>query len=140
MKTLLLGLAAAASLAMAAQALAHDHDDNDEVWAAQSYGDFNQQYQHIWQGIQHGVGDGSYNIYQARQYYRDLQGILARADWQERRGYYDPSDIEARLERLHDRMHVAHERGHERLNDDWNNGGDYGYSNRSYGYRPYSRR
>ena len=140
MKTLLLGLAAAASLAIAAPAFAHDHDDNDEVWAAQSYGDFNQQYRHIWQGIQHGTGDGSYNSYQARQYFRELQGIRARADWMNQRGYYDPRDIEARLDRLHGRMHDAHERGHERLDNDWNYGRDYGYSNRSDSYRPYGYR
>ena len=52
-----------------------------------------------------------------------------RADWQERSGYNDLDDIEARLETLYDRMHVAHERGHERLDNDWS-----GYGNRAFGY------
>ena len=42
----------------------------------------------------------------------------------ERNGRYDPEDTQARLERLHETMHAAHEAGHERLdrynNSDWN--------------------
>jgi hypothetical protein len=42
----------------------------------------------------------------------------------ERSGRYDPEDTQARLESLHEAMHAAHERGHERLdrynNSDWN--------------------
>ena len=155
MKTLLLGIAAAATLAIAAPAFAHP---DDEEYGVDTYANFNQEYQHIWQGIQHGLSDRSYTSYQAQRYWRELQDIRARAYWEERRGYYDPEDIQARIEQLHTRMHVAHERGHERLNNDWNynggydrggynggydrnyNGGyDRGYGN-YYGNSPYGRR
>ncbi len=126
MKNILLALLAASSLAVAAPALAHgdgDDDNDSAAWSAQSYGDFSGLYQHIWQGIQHGVGDGSYTNYQARRFYRELQRIRYRADWEERTGRYDPEDIQYRLQRLHDIMHVAHERGHERLDRE----GDWAY-------------
>lgn len=132
MKALLFGLAAAASLAVAAPALAHDED---EAWHVDSYTSFNQQYRHIWQGIQHGIGDGSYTRWQAQRYARELQSIRARADWEERTGDFDPEEISQSLEQLHASMHVAHERGHERLDaqaNDWNYSGQTGY----YGYRP----
>jgi hypothetical protein len=45
----------------------------------------------------------------------------------ERRGVYDPQDIQQRLERLHDYMHVAHERGHERQDERYGYGDRYGY-------------
>lgn len=100
---------------------------DDEAWnnGGASYEDFNQEYQHIWQGIQHGLSDGSYTRRQAQGFYRAMQQIRARANWMERNGRYDPEDTQARLERLHETMHAAHERGHERLdrynNSDWNN-------------------
>ena len=101
------------------------HHDND-TWnnGGATYADFNQEYQHIWQGIQHGLSDGSYTRRQAQGFYRAMQQIRARASWMERSGRYDPQDTQARLERLHETMHAAHERGHDRLdrsNDsDWN--------------------
>jgi hypothetical protein len=128
MKRLFLALMATTVLAAGGPALAHD-DDDDGAWGAASYQAFDQQYHHIWDGIQHGMSDGSYTPGQARYFYRQLQTIRARADWEQRSGYYDQGDIEARLETLHDRMHVAHERGHERLDNDW--------SSYSYGSRPY---
>jgi hypothetical protein len=130
MKKLLIALLAATAVAAAAPA-AFAHDDDD--WSAESYGQFTQHYQHIWEGIQHGVSDGSYTPSQARYFYRQLQNIRGRAEWQSRSGYYDPQDINDRLEDLHDRMHVAHERGHDRLDS-------YGYGAGAYSYAPYSYR
>ena len=134
MKSLLFGLAAAATLAVAAPALAHDED---EAWHVDSYSSFGQQYQHIQEGIRHGISDGSYTRWQAQRYYRELQTIRARADWEERTGDFDPEEISQSLEQLHARMHVAHERGHDRLDaqaNDWNTRSQRGY----YGYRPYN--
>lgn len=135
MKTIILAGLAAAALAFAGPALAHGDDGDD--WSAQSYGAFDQQYHHIWDGIQHGVSDGSYTPWQARRFYRALQDIRARADWEQRSGYYNPADIENRLERLHDVMHEAHERGHERLDEQ---GYGYGYGGGGFGrYGYYGR-
>jgi len=127
MRKLVLALLATGSLALAAPALAHENDDDD--WSVESYGDVGQQYQHIWRGIEHGVSDGSYTPREAQYFYRALRSIQARADWEYRTGQFDPEEINARLDNLHERMHVAHERGHERLDNDW-----YGYQ--PYGYYP----
>ena len=134
MNKLLLALLATTVVAAAGPALAHD-DDDDDWGGAPTYQAFDQQYRHIWDGIQHGVSDGSYTPRQARYFYWQLQNIRARADWEQRSGYYDPGDVEARLESLHDQMHVAHERGHERLDNDWNS-----YGGSSFGrYGSYGR-
>jgi hypothetical protein len=128
MRKLLLGLMAVSALAIAAPVFAHEDDQGfDENWSAASYQDFTPMYRHIWQGIQHGISDGSYTQWEARRFYRELQSIRARAWWEQRSGNYDPQDIGYRLQSLHERMHIAHERGHERMNNDWNyNGGYYG--------------
>ena len=129
MKRLIVALLATSTLAFAVPALAHPEPagahEADEAWnnGGASYADFNQEYQHIWQGIQHGLSDGSYTRRQAQGFYRAMQQIRARANWMERSGRYDPEDTQARLERLHETMHDAHEAGHERLdrnNNDWN--------------------
>lgn len=128
MRKIILTALATSLLAVAAPALAHDGDDDD--WGIDSYSSFTQQYHHIWDGIQHGLSDGSYSPREAQYFYRQLRGIQQRADWEQRTGRFDPDEISGRLESLHDRMHVAHERGHERMDNDW---GYQGYQ----GYRPY---
>lgn len=132
MKKLLLAALAATSLAIAAApALAHEGENDD--WTVDSYGAFSQQYHHIWDGIQHGISDGSYTPREAQYFYRQLRGIQARAEWERRTGQFDPDEINDRLQDLHDRMHVAHERGHERQEDGY---GAYGYQRYGdYGYR-----
>ena len=122
MKKFLIAVLATSALGLGvpAVAMAHPEDDDQAVqndWnnGGDSYNEFNQEYQHNWDGIQHGLSDGSYTPRQAQQYFRAMQQIRARADWMERSGYYDPEDIQNLLERLHDTMHIAHERAHERL-------------------------
>jgi hypothetical protein len=70
MKRLLVALLATSTLALAVPAFAHDPQapGTDESWnnGGATYGDFSQEYQHIWDGIQHGVGDGSYTQAQAQ--------------------------------------------------------------------------
>ena len=102
------------------------HGDDDS-WnnGGATYADFSQEYQHIWQGIQHGLSDGSYSRREAQGFYRAMQQIRARANWMERSGRYDPEDTQARLERLHENMHLAHERGHERQDRYGDNSGHY---------------
>ena len=127
MKKLVLAILATSLVAAAASALAHEGDDDD--WGVDSYVSFTQQYHHIWDGIQHGVGDGSYSPRQAQYFYGQLRRIHARADWEQRTGRFDPQDISDRLARLHDLVHAAHERGHERMDNDWS------YGQPSYGPR-----
>ena len=125
----LAALAATSLVAVAAPALAHEGDDDD--WTVESYGAFSQQYHHIWDGIQHGLSDGSYTPREAQYFYRQLRSIQARADWEQRTGQFDPDEINDRLQDLHERMHIAHQRGHERMD-----GGYYGngYYQQPYGY------
>lgn len=133
MKKLMMALMGTVALAVATPAMAHDDDD---YWRPDSYGEFNQSYQHIWQGIQHGLSDGSYTPPEARYFYGQLRQIQRRAYWEERNGDFDADEIADDLQDLHQRMHVAHDRGHERLNNDWNYPSDGGYGSRySYQYR-----
>ncbi|MBC7637061.1 MAG: hypothetical protein H7251_15820 [Acetobacteraceae bacterium] len=134
MNKLILGLMASAALGICMPTAASAHPDEDayqqqDDWnnGGDSYAEFDQEYRHIWNGIQHGLNDGSYTPREANYFYRQMQIIRAKADWQARRGYYDGGRIQASLEQLHDRMHNAHGRGHER--EDW-----YGSGYRGYGY------
>ena len=132
MNKLLLGLAAAAAFAITAPAFAHEGDDgSDEVFAAQTYADFTPTYQHIWQSIQHGLGDGSYSRWQARRFYGELQSIRQQAWYEQRNGAYNPGQVNARLQRLHYSMHNAHAQGHERLNNGYDNRYNNRYNNRN---------
>ncbi len=135
MRMFIAAIMACSALAMTVPVVAQAHEPGevsaDEDWnnGGATYANFDQEFQHIWQGIQHGLSDGSYTRREAYQFYREMRNIRARAYWEERSGYYNPEEIQARLESLHERMHIAHERGHERLdryNNDW-----------SGGYRPY---
>ena len=147
MRKFLIAMMASSALAMSVPVVAQAHNDepgvasSDDAWnnGGASYADFDQEYQHIWQGIQHGLSDGSYTRRQAYQFYREMRNIRARANWQERSGNYDPQWVQARLESLHERMHIAHEQGHERLdsygnNNDWSNDGGYHRHHFGYGY------
>ena len=117
MKRLMVALLATTTLALAVPAFAHPEDhavSTDEQWnnGGASYGDFNQEYQHIWDGIQHGLSDGSYTRSQAQQFYSAMQQIRARADYMNQNGQWNPQDTQARLAQLHNAMHQSHEAGH----------------------------
>lgn len=126
-------LAAAAIGAIASPALAHD-DDEDNGGYSQYFGGyqtFDALYQHDWQGIQHGMSDGSYTASEARYFAAQLRSIRQREAYFRARDGLSPQegrDIQVRLERLHEVMHEAHEDGHA-AQDDWNNGGS---ANRGY--------
>ena len=144
MKKLMVALLATSTMAFAVPALAHELTDEataqDDNWnnGGGDFAAFDQEYHHIWDSIQHGLSDGSYTPRQARQFYRAMQQIHARADWMERTGAYDPEDIQMRLERLHNYMHIAHERGHERLDRyGYGNNYDYGRQYNNYNYQPH---
>ena len=148
MKTLMIAVLASTTLAMTVPAIAQAHpetyatDDDDWNNGGDSYAEFNQEYAHIWQGIQHGLGDGSFTRSEAGRFYREMQSIRARAEQDERYGNYDPQLIQARLERLHDWMHRAHERGHERqesyYGNNYGNGNDYSRDRYNYYRNPNS--
>ena len=145
MKRLLIALAAAtACVSGAAQAHTESHvqigggyaQDDDWNNGGDSYDEFQAEYQHILQGIRHGLSDGTFNRYEASQFYRELQNIRLSA-YYARDGWDDSGDeIQARLEQLHERMHIIHERRYQdEENSDWNNGSGAYYRN----YNPYRR-
>lgn len=143
MKTLLLTLfVAAAAFNIGRPAVANAHLAEAANWqqddwnnGGDSYAAFDQEYRHIWDGIRHGVNDGSYTPREADYFYQQLQAIRVRADWQARRGFYDGDQIQTWLEHLHDRMHTAHQRGHD---DRYNYGNADGYGDGQPGYgNPY---
>lgn len=131
MKRVLMALAATAALAIAGSAQAHTEfhvqigggyaEDNGWNNGGDSYDEFQEEYQHILQGIRHGLNDGSFSRYEASQFYRELQSIRVSAYYAQN-GWDDRGDyVQARLERLHERMHIIHERRHQdEDNSDWN--------------------
>lgn len=146
MKKFIIAMLASSALAMAVPVVAQAHDQqdvasSDESWnnGGETYADFDQEYQHIWQGIQHGLSDGSYTRRDAYRFYRQMRNIRARANWEQQSGNYDPEATQAQLESLHERLHIAHERGHQRLdsygaNNDWRGGNNGGYGRNDGGY------
>ena len=143
MKRLFAAVAATALLAVAGAASAHDeagagygqdsqynygYDPQEEAWnnGGDTFDEFQQEYDHITQGIQHGLSDGSYTRSQAFRYYRSLQNIRRAVSYNEQNGNYDSGWAQDRLERLHETMHRDHIRGHERL-DRYGYGDQYGY-------------
>ena len=145
-------LAAAAIGAVAGPALAYPDDDDDDDRNVPAYSQyfggyqsFDALYQHDWQGIQHGLSDGSYTRREAQYFAGQLRDIRRReAYFRSRDGILSPlegRDIQARLERLHEVMHEAHEDSHA-TQDDWSNTyRDRGYDRSNGGYnRPYDNR
>lgn len=130
MKMLIAALLATSAVAAAGPASAQRYDGGQySDWDRGGQSRFAQQFDHAYEGIQHGVEDGSYTRWEAQQLYgqvRELRRRLAyyqrndgRLDGRERR------DLEWRLQRLHQVMHDAHEDGHEQVdehdsNDDHN--------------------
>jgi hypothetical protein len=135
MKRLMIALLATTTMAFAAPGFAHETPAvgaaAEDQWSngGATYADFSQEYQHIREGIQHGLSDGSYTRSQADQYFRAMDDIRAQAQAMDQSGRYDSRDTQARLERLHGIMHDAHQSGHALQDraasgDDWNNGGN----------------
>jgi hypothetical protein len=97
---------------------------------------FNRAYRHTIEGIRHGLSDGSYSRWEANRFYRELESIRYDAMRSMRYGNYNHRYIQARMDRLHQRMHFRHDRNHERY-DDY---GSYGrYANQP-GYDGYGHR
>jgi hypothetical protein len=96
------------------------------------YSLFDREYRHTIEGIRHGLSDGSFTRWQADRFYRELESIRYDAMRSMRYGNYNDDYIQARMERLHQRMHFRHERNHERY-DGYGSYGGYGDYQPGYG-------
>jgi hypothetical protein len=123
-KVIAILLASSAVLVVPAVANAHENDWQRE---SRQYGNFGQELDHLYDGVEHGLSDGSYSRGQARYYYRAINSVRRRLDaYQENDGYlnrWEAQDIQNRLESLHQDMHQAHAEGHQEQNYGYRNGG-----------------
>jgi hypothetical protein len=145
MKKVLTALLASAALVAAVPAVASAHEENDGYyrgsdWDTDSagYDSFRQEFQHLYDGVQHGLSDGSYDRREAQQFYWAIRSLQRRLDYyRDSHGYLNPwerQDLQRRLTSLHDQMHIAHVEGHEPMRDGYYGGygrpggfGGYGY-------------
>ena len=150
MKRLLTTLVASAALITAIPAVASAHDEDNRGyyssggdWSRNNgggYNNFRQEFQHLYENVQHGVSDRSYSRYEARQFYWAINSLRRRLDYfRNNDGYLsrrETQDLQYRIQRLHAQMHEAHENGHAERDygysngDGYNNGGGY---NNGYG-------
>jgi hypothetical protein len=105
---------------------------NDWNRNSRGYDNLRRQFQHAYDGVQHGLRDGSFTRHEARYFYRVIGDLRQRLDfYRDNDGYLDrreARDLDRGLRRLHAAMHEAHETGHEEQ--------DYGYGDRDdYRYR-----
>lgn len=96
------------------------------------YALFDREYRHTIDGIRHGLSDGTFSRRQADRFYRELESIRFDAMRSMRYGNYQDDYIQARMVRLHERMHFKHERNHERY-DGYRPYGGYGAYAPNYG-------
>lgn len=132
MRKLLFLAGACAALAFAAPASAQDHDhgyghDHDHEYGQAGYdrsgGQIRADFDHLEDGIRHGVQDGSLSGWQAHRLQDQIRQLRRREhyDRDQNGGYLAPwqyRDLQDRLARFHDFEHAKHEQGHERQ-DDW---------------------
>ncbi len=74
--------------------------DQDQYWTVDSYADFESDYRRIWGAIERGRGSGSLSRYEAREFSERLRRIQDRADRQQRRGRFNPAEIQEDLRAL----------------------------------------
>lgn len=139
MKKFAIGLMATTVLAFAVPAVAQDYRGygayTGGVYANGAYGGgygygyspnwerggrvgFRYEFNHVYAGIQHGLRDGSYTQWEAQRFLREVENLRRLERYYRtndgRLNGWERRDLQQRLERLHDVMHVAHQRGHRR--------------------------
>ena len=93
--------------------------DENDYWGVESYDDFSADYRHIWASINRAQERGSLSPYEARRFSQRLRQIQYRADAQQRRGRFDPQDIEYQLSQLRDDMRSARRENRQGENMDY---------------------
>ena len=114
--------AAAMALALPQSASAHergqqgrysDWEDRDN----DAYGRFFEELQHLDEGVEHGLNDGSIDPRDARQVDRAIGSVQQQlAYYYRRQGYlnrWQVQDIQRRIEQLHIIIHEVHDDGHD---------------------------
>jgi hypothetical protein len=82
-----------------------------DYWGVEPYDDFGADYRPISEDIQRGRETASTR---PTRYYRQLQQIRSRADWQQRSGRFDSEEIDMCLTQLRQNMHAGREDGRDR--------------------------
>ena len=97
-----------------------DHHDRGERiqwlsndWSGYGYNGFNREYRRIQGLIDHALRDGSFDRRQARVYSQTANEIRIRAEIQQRRGTFSARETRMLLNRLLERMRIAHGRRHD---------------------------
>ena len=95
------------------------HDQRDRIewrsddWSGYGYNGFNREYRRIQGLIDHALRDGSFDRRQARVYSQTANDIRIRAEIQQRRGTFNARETRMLLNRLLERMRIAHGRRHD---------------------------
>ena len=74
--------------------------DQDQNWTVESYDGFNNSYRRISRAIERGRESGTLSRYEARNFGDRLRQIQERADRQQRRGRFNPREIQDQLQEL----------------------------------------
>lgn len=90
-----------------------DWEDRD----TNAYGRFYQELQHLDEGVEHALNDGSMDRRDARRFDRAIGSVQQQlAYYYNRQGYlnrWQVQDIQSRIEQLHIIMHDVHDDGHD---------------------------
>lgn len=116
-------LLASTALALAAPQSASAHERQHGGYSdwedrdSGSYDQFYQELQHLDEGIQHGLSDGSIEPRDARQLDQAIGSVQQRLEsYYRRQGYltrWQVQDIQQRIDQLHAVMHEVHDEGHD---------------------------
>ena len=124
MKHIISTLLSTAAIAITAPATASAHErdrgrygQSDWQTERRQYDQFGEQFDHLHEGVEHGLSDGVYTRSEGRQFDRAINDLRRRLDWYRRSDGYlssqECNDMNRRLDQLHEVMHEAHEDGHE---------------------------
>ena len=101
-------------------ASAHERGHQGGCWEdrdTDAYERFYEELEHLDEGIEHGLRDGSIDLRDARQFDRAIGSVQQQlASYYRRQGYltrWQVQDVQRRIEQLHAIIHEVHDDGHD---------------------------